>query len=208
MTRIDAIGDTASVSGHTSTTTVAGVGNFTDLLLRAVPGQYNVTIMTPYTLSSLAPLSVTVQVSQRRSNSVAGMQVNLLYGCSKLAKAKGACNFFFNMTSGIHMGWCWSEPRFPTSSDKQLFMICPVHLRASCLVCCEQCNNNHQQHLSATTGATSGAVGAIRSCGASAAITPAQSDERVGVWCHDQRHGVQSAGKQSRQTHGASRQIF
>lgn len=69
MTRVDAVGDSASVSGHTSTTTAAGSGNFSELLLRAVPGQYNVTIMTPYTLSSLAPLSVSVQVGCQRCHS-------------------------------------------------------------------------------------------------------------------------------------------
>lgn len=63
ITKVDALGDTVSVSGRSTTATVAGVGNFTGLLLRAVPGQYNVTINTPYTIAKLAPLAVAVQVS-------------------------------------------------------------------------------------------------------------------------------------------------
>lgn len=70
MTRVDAYGESATVSGHSSTTTSAGVGNFTDLLLRAVPGQYNVSVTTPFTLEQLAPLSLTVEVGARTPRTI------------------------------------------------------------------------------------------------------------------------------------------
>lgn len=40
-------GSTASPGGVTSVSAVAGVASFTDLVLRAVPGQYNLTFGEP-----------------------------------------------------------------------------------------------------------------------------------------------------------------
>lgn len=59
---IGAAGATVSVSGHTSASGIAGVANFTDLQLRARPGQYTVYLFSPYAVEALNDVAVDVQV--------------------------------------------------------------------------------------------------------------------------------------------------